>query len=234
MDVKSAFQNSPIWLPHKVFCVVEWQAAFFLDHVFPFGLAMAPGLQGCITDAMVDILDAWEISPVFKWVDDFNFMHEPCKSVTCKDGSIDYFYAYNLGDVIRCTDNLGIPWHSIEKKVHDFAFLAMCVGFDWDLHACTVSIPKCKCSKYAAQVAACLSTSKVSLDEVMKIQGTLQHMTFVITAGSAYLHHSPMQLELSKGTDTATTTSHCIQTCTGGNPSCQDKTFHNCCSLMYI
>ena len=101
--------------------------------------------------------------------------------------SIDYFYTYNLGNIIRCTDKLGIPWHPIEKKGHDFAFLATYVGFDWDLHAQTVSLPERKCSKYAARVAACLDAAKVSLDEVMKIQGTLKHATFVITAGSSYL-----------------------------------------------
>jgi len=77
MDITAMFHNSLIWLPHKVFCVVEWQGAFFVDHEFLFGLATVPGIQGCIADVTVDNLDAWEISLVFKWVDDFNFMCEP-------------------------------------------------------------------------------------------------------------------------------------------------------------
>jgi len=128
MDVKVAFRNSPIWPPHKVFCVVEWQGTFFVDHIFSFSLATALGVQGCIVDVTVNVLKAWKICPVFKWVDDFNFMWEPCDTVTHEDGSISYFYAYNLADVIGCTDKLGIPWHPIDKKGHNFAFLATYVG----------------------------------------------------------------------------------------------------------
>ena len=75
MNIKAALQNSPIWPLHKVFCVVVWDGTFYVDHVFPFGLATVPGIQGCcVADATVDILAFWEIAPVFKWVDDFSFL----------------------------------------------------------------------------------------------------------------------------------------------------------------
>jgi len=73
---------------------------------------------------MVDLLDAWEVGPVFKWVDDFNFMHEPCSAIMHDDSSMDYSYAYDLCDIICLMDRLGIPWHPIDKKGHDFSFLA--------------------------------------------------------------------------------------------------------------
>src|SRR5882724_3529006 len=113
-----------------------------MHHVFPFGLAMAPGVQGCIADATVDVLEACKITPMFKWVYDFNIMCKPCGSAMHDDGSIVYFYAYELSDVVRCTDKLSIPWHLIEKKGHNFAFLVTYVGFDWDLHARTMSLPE--------------------------------------------------------------------------------------------
>jgi len=58
MYVKAAFRNSPIWPPHKAFCVVEWHSSFFMDHVFPFGLATVQGAQGCVSDVAVDVLEA--------------------------------------------------------------------------------------------------------------------------------------------------------------------------------
>ena len=142
MDIKAAFRNSPIWPPHKAFCMIEWASLFFIDHIFPFGLATAPGVQGCVMDATVDVLDAWNIAPVFKWVDDFNFMCEPCGTTSHDDGSKDYIYTYDLDDINQLTDKLGIPWHPIDKKGHDFTFLATYIGFDWDLQACTVSLPE--------------------------------------------------------------------------------------------
>jgi len=79
---------------------------FFVNHVFPFGLATAPGVQGCIADVTVDILEAQEIAPVFMWVDNFNFMCRPCKAITQDDGSCCY-YPYDLTNVIACMDKLG-------------------------------------------------------------------------------------------------------------------------------
>jgi len=189
MDIKAAFRNSLMWPPQSVLCG-EWAGSFFIDHVFLFGLATAPGVQGCVADAMVDILNAWEVSPVFKWVDDFNFMREPCGTIRLDDGLMDYVYAYDLGDIIQLMDKLGILWHPIDKKGHDFTFLATYVGFDWDLQAQTVSLPECQHKKYAVRVSAYLDAEWVSLEETMKIHGTLQHMTFILMSGSSSLPFS--------------------------------------------
>jgi len=187
MDIKAAFRNSPIWPPHKALCVVEWAGSLFVDHVFPFGLATAPSVQGCVADATVDLLDTWDVNPVFKWVDDFNFMREPCSAIMQEDGSIDYNYTYDLHDIISLMDRLGIPWHPIDKKGHDFTFVMTYVGFKWDLQARTVSLPRKKCEKYVARVLAYLDVGRVSLEQSMKLHGTLQHTTFVLKAGNSYL-----------------------------------------------
>src|SRR5882724_1124479 len=88
MDIKAVFRNSPIYPLHQPFCVIWWDSAFFVDHVFLFGLATAPGVQGCVADATVDLLEFWGVAPVFKWVDNFSFMHEPCSMITHRDRSI--------------------------------------------------------------------------------------------------------------------------------------------------
>jgi len=96
-------------------------------------------------------------------------------------------YTYNLADIIWHTKQLGIPWHPIKKKGHNFSFSAVYVGFNWDLECCVVSLPEPKCLKYLARVNTYLSVLKVSLEDTMKVQGTLQHVTFILTAGSSYL-----------------------------------------------
>jgi len=50
-----------------------------------------------------------------------------------------------------------------------------------------MSLPEFKHEKYTTRLSAYLNAGKVSLDETMKLQGTLQHMTFICTAGSSYL-----------------------------------------------
>ena len=89
-------------------------------------------------------------------------MHELCGSAMCSDGLFDYSYAYDLANVVRCMDRLGIPWHPIEKKGHDFTFLVTYVGFDWDIDAWAMSLPKWKCEKYATRVLAYLNVLQVS------------------------------------------------------------------------
>ena len=61
------------------------------------------------------------------------------------------------------------------------------VGFDWDLHTCAMALPEHKHIKYPTRVSDFLSAGRVSLDKTMKIQGTLQHLTFIFMAGSSYL-----------------------------------------------
>jgi len=126
-DIKAAFHNSPIWLPHKIYFVMSWQGQFFIDHVLPFSLATAPGIQGNVANVVVDLLLHWEFGPVFKWVDDFNFLHEQYASITGLDSSVSYSYAYGLSDIIMKTDILGIPWHPVTKKGHNFS----CFNLHW-------------------------------------------------------------------------------------------------------
>ena len=167
--------------------------------MFPFGLETVPGVQGCVADATVDVLDACKITPVFKWVNDFNIMHELCGLAMCSNGLFHYFYAYDLADIIRCTDRLDIPWHPIEKKGHGFAFLVTYVGFNWDLDVWAMSLPELKCEKYAARVLAYLNVKKVSLDQAMKMQGMLQHATFILMARSSYLPSLSQAIKSFKG-----------------------------------
>ena len=108
-------------------------------------------------------------------------------------------YVYSLADIIWLTGQLGIPWHPVEKKGHDFTFSVVYVGFNWDLECHAVSLPEQKRLKYLARVTMYLSTSKVSLEDTMKVHGTLQHVSFILVVGNSYLPsvapHALMQVK---------------------------------------
>jgi len=50
-----------------------------------------------------------------------------------------------------------------------------------------------------ARVSAYLNAERVSLDQAMKIQGMLEHVTFILTAGSSYLPSLSWAIKSFKG-----------------------------------
>jgi hypothetical protein len=90
----------PVWPPHKCFLVVEVDGSFFIDHVFPFGLATAGGVQGNVTDATVDILHSMELGSIKKWVDDHLFFR----------------YATGGGTLLAVSCMVCTPYHDIYDK----------------------------------------------------------------------------------------------------------------------
>ena len=70
LDIECAYHNSPIlpWL--KAYLASFWEGSIYVGPVVVEGLATAGGIQGCLADAMLDILCHRGIPDVFKWVDD--------------------------------------------------------------------------------------------------------------------------------------------------------------------
>jgi hypothetical protein len=77
LDIEAAYRTIPVWPPHKQFLVVAAGNDLFIDHVFPFGLSTAGGVQGHVADATVDILSSYDLGPIKKWVDDHTFFRFP-------------------------------------------------------------------------------------------------------------------------------------------------------------
>lgn len=108
-----------------------------------------------------------------------------------------YDYSYDLSTIINVTTRLGIPWHPILKKGHDFASNPVYCGFD------CLSLPEKKRIKYSNEVVSYLSIPKANLDATQNVSGSLQHATFVYTVGhfSLCLHYTAPSLP-SPTTDT--------------------------------
>src|SRR5882724_4657863 len=121
------------------------------------GLSSAGGIQGTPAHACIDILRANDISPVFKWVNDFVIFRSPSdRHPTLIGHSYDYdtdhSYAYDLACMMQITDPLSIPWHPISKKGQDFCLSFKYLGFLWNLADRSVSLPKEKQQKRVLKI----------------------------------------------------------------------------------
>jgi hypothetical protein len=187
MDIQKAFRNSPVLPAHKHYIALHWRGGYPIDHVLPFGLATAGGIQGTVADAIVDILEAHGVHRIIKWVDDFGSFQEPSDSQTDDSHTTIYIYSYDLDMIMAITLPLGVPWHDVAVKGGVFAFLFEYVGFDWDLAVRSVALPEWKRIKYTKQVTLFFASLKSMLDACRKLLGTLQHITFVFTLGRSFL-----------------------------------------------
>ncbi|KIM64881.1 hypothetical protein SCLCIDRAFT_59433, partial [Scleroderma citrinum Foug A] len=77
LDIEAAYRGITISPDHKRFLVVMFEDLLYLDHTLPLGLTSASGLQGEVSDAIVDIWNALNVGPMLKWVDDFVIFRSP-------------------------------------------------------------------------------------------------------------------------------------------------------------
>jgi hypothetical protein len=191
LDIEAAYRTIPVWPQHKRFLVVEVDGKLFIDHVFPFGLATAGGVQGHVANATVDILHSLELGPIKKWVDDHTFFRFAISGgLLLPDGSLSPFaYKHGLLKILSLSKPLGVPWHP--KKCCDFAFIFVYLGFLWDLTQRSVALPDKKRTKYQIKLTALLDSLNkgkgISLKDAMSINSTLSHVAFVIPHGHVYL-----------------------------------------------
>ncbi|OBZ72642.1 hypothetical protein A0H81_07918 [Grifola frondosa] len=136
-------------------------------------------------DATVDILDANEMGPNLKWVDDlFNFRFPK----TIGNSPNSFTYSHTIQDIFRITKPLGVPWH--QTKCTEHAFTGIYLGFLWDVWNRTVSLPETKRQKYLTKLTLFLdhiARERTSQKDAMSINGTLSHITFVYPQGRSYL-----------------------------------------------
>jgi hypothetical protein len=84
--------------------------------------------------------------------------------------------------------DLQVPWHL--TKGQDFDFIVEYVGFLFDLLQQTVSLPERKRLKFRQRVSDFITSyerRQVPLADVLKIIGSLSHLTYVYEHGRSYL-----------------------------------------------
>jgi len=107
-------------------------------HVAIEGLATAGGIQGAMANAMVAPLKFHKVEPTIKWVDDFIFFRSP--KILPSNLSSSSSFNFNLSTILGLTKLLGLPWHPISKKGHDFQSFFSYVSLYWNIASRMVSI----------------------------------------------------------------------------------------------
>ena len=80
-DVEAAYCCCPLAPESKAFMAwMDLQGRFWLNHCLMFGVTSGAGICGRALNPVLAILEAQGIAPIFKWVDDFDFMAEPILS----------------------------------------------------------------------------------------------------------------------------------------------------------
>ena len=153
LDIKKAYRTIPIRLQDKKFLVVAHWGEFWLDHVAPFGLATAAGLQGEVADAVMDIWAALGVYPAAKWVDNVTLFRLPSPSVLPDDAG-PFHYRYDREWAKALIAPLGVPWHPSKGQEFDFDFSY--VGFRWDIPTRTIRLTEDKHRKIIAKIQAFL------------------------------------------------------------------------------
>jgi hypothetical protein len=94
-------------------------------------------------------------------------------------------FSYCMADIDAVTDPLGYRW--VAEKDKPFAAENVYMGLLWNVQAKTVSIPEPKREKYLAGIREWLAVRTHTLAEAEVLHGRLQHITYVIPRGRAYL-----------------------------------------------
>jgi len=187
LDIAKAYRNSPIIPAHKKYLCVYWKEFVYVQHVAIEGLSTAGGIQGTVADATIDILKAHDIGPTIKWVDDFIFFRQPVQSSLSIDSHP--IFSFDLSSIFNITIPLGIPWHPLAKKGHNFQSFFSYVGFEWDIPSRSVSISTAKRLRILSKVSTLLSVPhpRINKKTVTSIHGSLQHVTVVYPQGRGHL-----------------------------------------------
>jgi len=174
----------------------------YLDHVLPFGLTSASGLQGEVADAIVDIWDAKGVGPILKWVNDFCLFRSPSPLglfLGICDGEV-YCYNYDLEHAKSLIADLGTPWH--REKGQPFGDSVEYIGFLWNIPRKSVSLIESKRIKYLSHLDLFLAlyhSSCVFKRDAEKVAGTLNHISFVFPFARSFL--SPLYQWISEFPD---------------------------------
>lgn len=188
LDIAKFHRTCPMHPEHKCWFVTQGPLGFYLDDCCPFGCSSSSGNAGMISNASMDIWNAEKVGPTLKYEDDCSIFRFPSSSLLLEDGSTQHTYEYDRPEALRRIEPLGIPWHT--SKGSDFNETFVYIGFRWSIESRHVSLPEPKRLKFLARVIAFISSFSghpCQILDVMKIHGSLCHISFVYPEGRCHL-----------------------------------------------
>jgi len=136
---------------------------------------------------MIALLKSHGIDPCIRWVNNFIFFRSP---ITCILASnCPPSFNFNLSTILKITENLGILWHPLLKKGHNFQSSFNYVGFKWDIDSKTVTISHEKCLHLVSKLAVLLMAPPPHVNKkfVASSHGSLKYVTLVYQQGCSHL-----------------------------------------------
>src|SRR5882724_5371163 len=117
----------------------------------------------------------------------FHFLQVP--TVSSLDASSPPSFTLDLMTIKQITDPLGIPWHPLSKKGHDFQSSFSYIGFEWEIDSKMATILSKKCLHLIPKLASLPSVPHphVNKKTMASIHGSLQHVTLVYQQGQSCL-----------------------------------------------
>src|SRR5882724_6636102 len=114
-----------------------WENSIYMQHIAIERLAMAGGIQGNVVDTTIALLKFHGVEPTIKWVNDFIFFRSPMVSALA--ASSPPSFSFDLKTINQITDPLGIPWHPLSKKGHNFhsSFSYLPLSCQFPIHVST-------------------------------------------------------------------------------------------------
>jgi len=158
-----------------------------MQHVTVEGLATAGGIQGWIADMTLAVLKFHKIELAVKWIHDFVFFRVPLPMITAASSKPSL--KFDLSTILAITAPLGIPWHPISKKGHNFSPSFSYVSFNWDLPSRTVSLSNNKWLWLLDKVNSILLCPGLhhNQKQIASILGSLKHITIIYQQGCTHL-----------------------------------------------
>src|SRR5882724_4171552 len=104
----------------------------------------------------------------------FHFLQVP--TVSSLDASSPPSFTLDLMTIKQITDPLGIPWHPLSKKGHDFQSSFSYIGLEWDIDSKTVTISSEKHLCLISKLTTLLSVPHLCVNKknMASIHGSLQ------------------------------------------------------------
>jgi hypothetical protein len=202
LDIAKFHRTCPIRPEHKQWFVLQGPDGLYVEHCCPFGCSSSSCNAGCISHAVVDIWQAEGVGPIPLYEDDLAAFRAPIADTPRRPSpapipyrppalstlSTPPVFAYDRIGALERIKSTKTPWHPI--KGQDFTPTFVYIGYTWDIKNQTVSLPEKKQLKFLRRVrefAGQFFAIPCHMQDVMKIHGSLCHVTFVHPLGRSYL-----------------------------------------------
>ena len=184
IDIESAYRLIPVHPEDGGLQAVEWQGAYYIDPMLPFGLRSAPKIFNAVADALEWCLRNRGVRHVHHYLDDFIVVGPPGAPV-CEEA---------LNTLNRTCRELGVP--IAEHKRDSPTTCLTYLGIEIDSVASQLRLPQEKLERLNTLLTEWGDRKVCERRQLESLVGTLNHACKVVRCGRSFLRR---MLDLLKG-----------------------------------